>query len=705
MKKLLKHYKKFILVFVIIIFCYIVYNKIKFNKFIDYNKKQKKSELINITKNSALLIDIELKKIVAVANKVADSLNENLPNNYSEIENKLTTILSENENMYGICLAFEPYKYKKDKKLFANYYLRKNNKISVIQLEKVYDYTTATEGQWYRDVKKKGRMWSEPYFGKASNELIAIYGVPIFKKDKDKQELIGVLAAAISLNIIKSLLERLDLGPSGYSSLLSYNGVYLYHPEQEYVLKQKNIAEIAAEKNDDERLYISKAIIRKESGILDHISLTTGKKSWLVYAPVETTGWSVNNTFLQEDIEIDVNVYRQHYIKFATCLLILFLGILLVLSNIEFASVKKLYFLSFVSALLILIAISFLWYVSLKYSNHRKQDSFKVLTRKDLKRYINNLETKSLVYPIYVPMGIYIESMSFKSASVISVYGQIWLKYKINETENLSKELIVSNSTDGGKFKKISVKKENDYEIIHWSFTADINQNFKYITYPLDQENIHIIIKHLDLDNNFFLIPDFDAYKILTPSYCFFIKNNQILKNWEIDKTYFEYRVELSKTNFGLPKFVNSLKDENLTFNIEIRRNYFNIFIARIIPLFVIMILIFSSILFITKDTDTAKFLGMAPAKLISTLAGMFFVLILSHINIRTTLEIDKIFYFEYFYFIMYFFLFYFTINIVVYSLFENIPFIHYKNNLISKLCFWPVLFILVYSVTLFIFY
>ena len=78
----------------------------------------------------------------------------------------------------------------------------------------------------------------------------------------------------------------------------------------------------------------------------------------------------------------------------------------------------------------------------------------------------------------------------------------------------------------------------------------------------------------------------------------------------------------------------------------------------------------------------------------------MFFVIAFSHIDIRRKIAAEEVFYLEYFYLTIYLAILWVSINSVLFAMGARIRLIQYRDNLISKLLFWPGLLGLLFAVT-----
>lgn len=89
---------------------------------------------------------------------------------------------------------------------------------------------------------------------------------------------------------------------------------------------------------------------------------------------------------------------------------------------------------------------------------------------------------------------------------------------------------------------------------------------------------------------------------------------------------------------------------------------------------------------------------------IIESMAAFFFVVIFSHIDLRKEIVTADLTYIEYFYFTTYFILILATFNLITYSK-KNSSLFDYKNNLLFKNVFFPLIFFVTLLFTLWQFY
>ena len=284
-------------------------------------------ELQRLTLSAAAEINKVLAQVISSAEGLAERITV-ADVRAKDISSELKKILEINGNYHGGTVTFKPYGYASDTKLYSVYYSKSgvNGELTYSRLDKIYDYTSP-DYDWYVRPMQDGNGWSEPYWDEAGKTYMITYSALFYKVDPTNGERYknGVVTIDISMKQIKNIIESLNIGPSGFGALTTRDGNYLYHPNSNYVLSHKSIRDIADEKGDPDRLELAMRVERGESGVIDHVSTTTGQASWLIFAPIPISGWSLQNTFIKDDLQVDVDALRQQII-FITIIVILFLA-------------------------------------------------------------------------------------------------------------------------------------------------------------------------------------------------------------------------------------------------------------------------------------------------------------------------------------------------------------------------------------------
>ena len=237
----------------------------------------------------ALAIDNELISLARIAEDTAAFMRVRATPQPDE----LYALLRENANrtplIYGAGIAFEPYIYDSETRLFAPYVYDEDLKaidISVV----AYDYTTG-EWPWYSDIlgSREGK-WIDPYFDTGAGNLeMTTYSVPLYRDDS----FIGV--ATIDLRLDELSREISDVLNGQRFMILTGDGTFVSHYLPELALNS-DIHESASMQTDSNFSRIVDEILSGDTGmgIVEDLfindELLPGN-SWILYTPIKSTGW------------------------------------------------------------------------------------------------------------------------------------------------------------------------------------------------------------------------------------------------------------------------------------------------------------------------------------------------------------------------------------------------------------------------------
>lgn len=646
-------------------------------------------ELRGKTKEAANSIDEILQQAMLSTQELADGLSSGVVNKQNMLV-KLRSMLESNANYFGGTITYAPNGYEPNRRLYSAYYSRgtESDKLEFLQLDKIYDYTTQ-EYDWYVEPMEKGNRWGEPYWDDAAKTYLITYSAVFYKQGPDVDDKLanGVVTVDISLRHIKAIIESLDIGASGFGALTTQEGNYLYHPNVDYVLQKKNLRDVAKEKNDPDRVELAERAAIKENGLIDHVSTTTGQESWLMFHAVPTSGWSLQNTFILDDIKVDVDTLRGQVIQIIVYLLIFITALCVLSLKVYDGSSVHMWVLSGTLSLVFLFSIGMIWNLALTYHNTDDGNSVRVSEKTKLQLFINNynkrVSDKSLSKPVYVPTGVNIETIEFSGSNEVSVSGKIWQKYPI--------EYLKDKIGDGfqiGRSRNISINYINSQEVgninlVTWKFQANVRSKLDYSRYPLEVGKISIQLLPWNARENVVLIPDLDAYKLMTATSLPGLDKKVFLQGWDLTKSNFVFKKSSEDSNFGVKRNFEHVAFPDLYFELGIKRVFVDAFISNLTPLIVVTIILFSVTLLPT-NIDISRVLGIC--------VSVFFVVVFSHLAIRRNISIGEIFYLEYFFFVIYLAILLVPINSFRVSLDIRSNFFEYKNGLLIQAIYWPTM-------------
>ena len=305
--------------------------------------------------------------------------------------------------------------------------------------------------------------------------------------------------------------------------------------------------------------------------------------------------------------------------------------------------------------------------------------------------------------PIRLPTGFFIQSMGFTTPSSVNVKGYVWQKYPLDfpyQKGLTFPEEVSSGDTILEEHYRTTVLHDGEtYELIGWYFDVTLRQPFDYSRYPLDFLTVWLRVWPEDFtnDHKMLLVPDFASY-VGTGQPRFGLDQDIVTGEWTIEESFFAYRDVPYDTRFGydLPEGAADVADvySEFYFNLGANRTFINAFVINLVPLFVVALLLFSALMTISDDEKQSSRFGFSTSGLLGTCSALFFVVLLSHIQVRSQFAGSGLVYIEYFYLVMYVAILLVALNSYVFSLtaLSGRTILHWRDNLLPKVLFWPFL-------------
>lgn len=366
----------------------------------------------------------------------------------------------------------------------------------------------------------------------------------------------------------------------------------------------------------------------------------------------------------------------------------------------------------FVSALLVVFLV-YLWSVMNRYQIESTQLTNTKAVDDYLEQNWNSIDQGGSTTGVpltKIPTGIFIQSLKFFDSTEVNLTGYIWQRYADGVNDQFKPKpgvagFILPEQVQTGSDiepREAYRVRQGDEEVIGWYFEATLRQPFEYFYYPFDHKTVWVRLWPKDFAGNEVLVPDFAAYQATGPRDVFGIENEIVLGTWERESTYFDFKPTCYDTNFGIDNYVGQEGFPELYYNLVIKRKSSNAFIVHLLPLFLVAVLLFSTLLTITSKPDLVETHGFNTTGVLSSCSVLFFVVLLAHIQLREQFAGSSIVYMEYFYFLMYGLLVLAGANTYVFSMraIPSLKVVHYKDNLIPKILYWPIVLVSMIVIT-----
>ncbi len=278
--------------------------------------------LRELTRHRAARIDGEFASLAQAARSAASQLENVSADDEPALDRSLRGVLGQSGLIYGSAIAFDPAL-----RHAAPYFYRPPGSTELRRIDIARDAYDYASWDWFRLPRAAGApTWVEPYFDKGAGDVLMVtYGVPLQRQGRFR----GVLTIDVSLEQLRTDVARVEVA-DGFVALASRRGVFLSHPRQEMVMGE-TVAGVAARLGIPELQAAAQDIAAGRGGIVRLRDPVDGEgMSWLVFAPVASTGWSLLALVEEEKVlgEVHGRLQRQLLVSLAGTLLVLLILLL-----------------------------------------------------------------------------------------------------------------------------------------------------------------------------------------------------------------------------------------------------------------------------------------------------------------------------------------------------------------------------------------
>lgn len=274
----------------------------------DLVEKESIEHAQTVLDNTILHINNVLNSVETAVQHISLMVTDNIDN--PDCMYEVTRLLLENNSyISGSAVAFEPYFYKDKGLFYSPFSYRENDSIIDKQLgNQDYDYHYM---DWYQIPKLLDKpYWSEPYFDQGGADIImTTYSYPLYIEGK----LFAIITADISLEWFAEQVNSTKTYPNSFNLMIGRGGTYLVNKDTKAILN-KTMFEDAMASEDDIIFKTAHNMVDGKRGMAEYYY---DEKSYLFYAPVHATGWSVAVNCLHSDIFAKVDDMRNRVMMVA----------------------------------------------------------------------------------------------------------------------------------------------------------------------------------------------------------------------------------------------------------------------------------------------------------------------------------------------------------------------------------------------------
>jgi hypothetical protein len=305
--------------------------------------------------------------------------------------------------------------------------------------------------------------------------------------------------------------------------------------------------------------------------------------------------------------------------------------------------------------------------------------------------------------PIYIPTGLFVQSIEFTGPYNVRATGYIWQRYPTSAPADL-KQGVVLPEAERQELTEVYRVQQGDEELIGWYFVVNMRQPFDYRRYPFDRQDVRFRIWQADFEANTALTPDLTAYDDMTPASKPGVEENFVLEGWDLTETFFSIRDVEYSSDFGFESLADTSLATELFFNVGIERDVMTPLLTQGVSPAVVFILVFVTFLFFSIDHERRVVFGLNWNGMIGLLSGSFFAILIAQAGLRNQIKSDGFVYLESLHILLYPTIV--TVAIIT-TLMVAIPHkkaIRRRDGMIPKLLYWPLVAFTLLLVTLVLF-
>lgn len=682
----------------LIIAAYTIYDCIETQNLFRVHRQDKTQEILTTT---ATALDAKIDAITHMAKEFAYRLEKKEQSSQQEIEDQLKTICNTHELVQSAGIAYCPFGYKTDTEQYFHLFSKKiGTVLEDIDVTKFYDYTKAT---WYATARMGKQFWLDPYTEIGVQKRVVRLITPFFDTQNSQRSMLGVIVIDVGLDQLHDFFSTTELDKNTYSFLMTSKGVFIAHPTKELIDTQQTIFDLSRQPGKRELRTIGYTLLAQKSGQVAYYDTSDNKDYTIMYTHLKSTGWIASIIFSSQESLKNSPLLRHKVIHAGLSLFLFIFALSVLLLMIAGGNKRNIWLVvAYLSGALIAMIVG-MWWLTIQANPLVDKNVDIVDSKVELARFF---EIHAGLYPQFyitsvpkIPTGMFLYALSVPSDTSITANMYTWQKYHKQLGNKLPAQqgLTIVNA-ENESFNPIYTDETPDTITQGWQCKATVKGIFDYTCYPFDKQRLTFFLSDKSFKDAVFLVPDFASFKP-TSNLSAEIDPALVLNEWVFRDSYFAYTMTDSVTDFGIQNFIRQKNFPVLTFIVYMQRNYLSPLIASLIPIIIIIVILFSTLLIFGIEHLRT------PMEVIKMNSTIFFATALAHQTFKRYVNSVGISYLEYFYFVIYAVILLVTINLLLYASNSAFRIVQYKDNFIVQILYWPVVLTTFLVITLAFFY
>lgn len=246
----------------------------------------------------AAQLDGELRQVAEIADGMARGLTSRPDVRENDLYRLLRAQVSPHAHVEGATLGFVPNAFHESRDAFAPSAFR-SQQPGIRVGDRAWSDRNYQAADWYLlPTLVNKSMWTSPSDEPTANggPRICSYSAPFYLDD----QLRGVASVHLSVEYLQQLVSDLKID-DGYCMLITDEGTFLAHPNRNLVARE-SIYTLASAGESSHFADLGQTILQGGSGVKHVDQFMVSSPAWIVYAPVQSTGWTFAAVIPEEHI-------------------------------------------------------------------------------------------------------------------------------------------------------------------------------------------------------------------------------------------------------------------------------------------------------------------------------------------------------------------------------------------------------------------